>query len=544
VKPRTLLVLLALVVGLGAFVWFYEREQPGSEEREKLAKRVLGIEREDVVGLELHAGDRTTELVRTREAGEGKEKAEGASESADAEAGGTSGDDQDQWRLRRPIDFPADYWQVDALVRTLAELDFVRELDPFDAKEVGLDPPRGRVVVALEGGKRKELRIGSEVPGSGNLVVAVEGEPGASVVAGSLWESIDKEAAEWRDKDLFSPEREDIAELTLEHAGGTAAEGETGATAAGPAAGAEGATSAGSAAANAAAASSSRVVLSKAGDDFELAQPIRDRADADAVNALLRELTGLRASEFLDAPPSLASIGLDPPRARLSVKLNDGEPFVLLWGARKEGAQESYAKVGDLVVITAAALDEAFERPVAAWRSKEWSSMPVFEVDQVTVSDANGSLTVTRDEGSWKRGEDAIDYGPVSDLLYAIDDARAERIAEPTEAAALGAPEITINFGSVDEAEKAKTPAASGAPSDSAAPSGSAQPSRTERLELFAATAENLVPARTDGRDAVLLLRRETRDQIVAKLQAVRDAKPPSEEPTPAPGDDEAEEGD
>ena len=58
-KPRTLAILLALVVGLGAFVWFYEREQPGSEEREKLANRVLGVEREHIVSLELHAGDRS-----------------------------------------------------------------------------------------------------------------------------------------------------------------------------------------------------------------------------------------------------------------------------------------------------------------------------------------------------------------------------------------------------------------------------------------------------------------------------------------------------
>ena len=48
---------------------------------------------------------------------------------------------------------------------------------------------------------------------------------------------------------------------------------------------------------------------------------MRDRADADAVNALVRELTGLRASEFLDSPPPLASVGLDPPRATLTVEL-------------------------------------------------------------------------------------------------------------------------------------------------------------------------------------------------------------------------------
>ena len=67
-------------------------------------------------------------------------------------------------------------------------------------------------------------------------------------------------------------------------------------------------------------------------------------------------------------------------------------------------------------------------------------------------------------------------------------------------------------------------------------------PAKTERLELYAPTAENLVPVRTDGREAVLLLKRETRDQIAAKLQAVRDAKPAGEEPTPAPGQDPAEE--
>ena len=165
-KPRTLLVLLALVVGLGAFVWFYEREQPGSEEREKLAKRVLGVEREDVVRLELHAGDRITELVRTHK-GDDKGDSDEAAEDAAAGAPRGAADDQDRWRLRRPIDFPADYWQVDALVRTLAELDSVRELDQYDAKEVGLDSPRGRVVVELEDGKKKELRIGSEVPGLG-----------------------------------------------------------------------------------------------------------------------------------------------------------------------------------------------------------------------------------------------------------------------------------------------------------------------------------------------------------------------------------------
>ena len=385
-------------------------------------------------------------------------------------------------------------------MRTLAELDSVRKLDEYDPEEVGLDSPRGRVVVELADGKKKELLIGSEVPGSGNLIVAVEGEQGASVVAGSLWESVDKDAAAWRDPDLFAPEREDVIAMTLEHGAPDAA---------------------------------STVRLTRAGEDFELASPIRDRADADGVNALLRELIGLRASEFLDAPPPLQSIGLDPPRARLTVELQSGEPLVLLWGARKEGSQESWAKTANWwspprrrsTSRSSARFRLALERVVvdAGVRGR-----------RVTVADAQGTLELTRAEGSWKRDKDAIEYGPVSDLLYAIDDAKAERIAEPAEAAAIGQPEITVTFAAVEEVGRPAKPTPNG---ESPAAAG-----KTERLELYAPTAENLVPVRTDGRQAVLLLKRETRDQISAKLQAVRDAKPPTEEPPPALGQDPAEE--
>jgi hypothetical protein len=532
VKPRTLLILLALVVGLGAFVWFYERERPGSEERQKLAKRVLGVEREDVVGLELHAGERTTVLARTHQAGQEGEDAgeagDGAEEAgSDVGPSGAAADDHDQWRLRQPIDFPADYWQVDALVRTLAELDFVRELDDYDPVQVGLDSPRGRVVLELAGGARKELLIGAEVPGSSNLIVAVEGEPGASVVSNSLWQSIDKEAAEWRDKDLFAPERDDVVAMTLEHSGATS----------GPADTAASGSDASPLSTDPAGTPPGRVRLAKAGDDFELVEPIHDRADADAVNALLRELTGLRASAFLDAPPPLASIGLDPPRARLTVELTSGEPFVLLWGARKEGAQESYARTGELVVTTAAALDEPLERAASAWRSRDWSSMPVFEVDRVTIAEAGGPLELTRAEGSWKRGDDPIEYGPVSDFLYAIDDARAERIAEPAEAAAVGEPQLTVTFAALEETVGAAAQTAT----PSAGATSASEPTKTERLELYAPTAENLVPVRADRREAVLLIKRETGDEILAKLQAVRDAKVATEDPTPVPDQESVE---
>jgi hypothetical protein len=411
-------------------------------------------------------------------------------------------------------------------------------------------------VVELTGGERKELLIGAPVPASENVIVAVEGEDRASVVpAGTLWESIDQAAAEWRDKDLFAAERDDVRAVTLERlaARGAAASSRP-AGASGPApdapgqeamARALGASPAGEepgarvasdgAEAGASGAGSTAVVrlerVGEAGGEFRLVEPIADRADDDAVSALLRELTGLRASEFLDTPPPLAELGLDPPVGRVEVTLEEGDPFVLLWGARKEGAEETYAKVGDLVVTTAAALDESLDRAAAEWRSKEWSSLPIYDVDRVSVADAKGTLELVREEGSWRRGEDTIEQGSVSDFLYAIDDAKAERIVSTAEVA-LAPPELTVTFrtGGEDGAEESASETSADPPADAAS---TAEAPREEHLELFAPTSDGAVPARSSGREAVLLLPGSAREEILAKLAAVRSS-------APAAGADEA----
>ena len=43
-RPRTLLVLAAVVAALAAWVFFHERELPSSDERRRLARRVFRLE--------------------------------------------------------------------------------------------------------------------------------------------------------------------------------------------------------------------------------------------------------------------------------------------------------------------------------------------------------------------------------------------------------------------------------------------------------------------------------------------------------------------
>ena len=110
-RPRTLLVLLAVVLGLGAFIWFYERELPSSEERARLEKRVLRVEKEDVTALTLQSGSGTVRLERVDlpAASTAPKQETGAEEDELATP-------ETEWRIVEPLQARADTFAVDGLL--------------------------------------------------------------------------------------------------------------------------------------------------------------------------------------------------------------------------------------------------------------------------------------------------------------------------------------------------------------------------------------------------------------------------------------------
>ena len=64
-RGRSLAVMAALVLALGAFIWLYERELPTTAERETQGKRVFGdLEADEVREVTIEQGGRTVRLVR------------------------------------------------------------------------------------------------------------------------------------------------------------------------------------------------------------------------------------------------------------------------------------------------------------------------------------------------------------------------------------------------------------------------------------------------------------------------------------------------
>lgn len=465
-NARTLLVLTALVAVLGAFIFFVEKDLPTTDERRKQEKKVLSLEKDDVKAVEIAWGETTVRLER--------EEPPQQEKSEEDEDDGFFAKPQPEWNLVTPRKARADRNLVDGLLRDLTGLEKVRTLEDADRAEAGLDAPRARVTL-VAGDADTVLEIGAKVPASADMLVGVAGSPQVYQVAGSLWTDLTREPGEWRDKKLFTATRADVDRVKLKSG-------------------------------------DSEVLLAERGDVFWIESPITDVADEEQMNGLFNEITALTASRFLDDPGETpAELGLEPPAHVLEVVLKGRqEPYRLALsepqeekGEPQEGAaRKVYARAGEQLVELSTRLVDAFRRPPEGWRSRAWTPLQVYRVDSARFADADGEVAVKRDEGDWLRGEDKVDYSAVSDLLYAVADAKAEEVVTRDEAAARGhaleSPALRVTL-TTEDAEKP--------------------------LVLYP-TVDGLAAATQEGREAVLLLPSAAVDEVTAKLAALRAAKP------------------
>jgi hypothetical protein len=185
-------------------------------------------------------------------------------------------------------------------------------------------------------------------------------------------------------------------------------------------------------------------------------------------------------------------------------------------------AATRHARVGgQLVTVAADPLLEAAARPPAGWRSRAWTSFAVYEIDRVELTGPEGAITLARADGDWTRSvaggasDVKIFYGPVSDLLAALTEARAERVIEATAAAqggAAGRPALTVKLRA-----------------------GEGETAREQTLTLSGPGAGGELAGRASDRQAVLVLPGALLADLRAKVAAVGKAEPLQPAPTASP---------
>lgn len=453
-RPKTILVLFVLVLGLGGFIWFYERDLPGTDERAELERRVVGVEADAVTEIEIERDGRTVRMSRPAPV-ERDEEVDGVAASDPARA-------RREWRLHEPFDTRADGATVDRLVADLTALEQEREFGEVDLAAVGLEKPRAAVTLRSPEGEIT-VRVGAEVPASSNMVVAAG--DGVFVVGAGVWSLLATEPGDWRSRDLLPSHRGAVERLELRSEG------------------------------------SSWALKRRGAEEFWLESPFEDLAGKSSIDELMAAFFDFKAKEFVDAPTgTLSEMGLEPAAARVEVEFVDREaPVVLELGAAvEEGADDRYARIEGRLVTVGNGLDEILARPASDWQSLDWTALEVYEVDSLRVEDDQGELLLERAGSDWKRNGVKISYSPVSDFLYALTGAAAERIVDRAQAAALGADLNTVSLRLYVQGDEAE-----------------------ESLALYDAGASAV--AGREGRSYLLSLATGTVEDLRLKLQAIRD---------------------
>ncbi len=375
------------------------------------------------------------------------------------------------WRITQPFAKLADGAAVDRLASELAGLEAARDLDGATRKDLGLEPPRGRVnwkTSAAEG----RLEIGGSIPATHDIVVAASGRRSPVVTADTLLSELSRPPGDWRDRDVVTATRDRIERVTLS-----------------PAAAAP-------------------VVFARSGEALRLESPVADWVDRDLADGLLADLTGLRMETFLD-PPLAADVekALAEPAGVIEIAIaGEKEPLRIEIGGERAPGKRVWRAAGQ-VFESASKLSGAVARPAREWRSRNWTRFENWRIEKVRVEETAGALELVRSDGEWLRDGRKIPFTAASELLYALTAAKADSLVESPAASSADGPRpprpsqstLTVTLSDADGNE--------------------------EVLTLDPATDQGY-PARSRGRGVTLLLPRKTVDDLEAKIAAVRVAEP------------------
>jgi hypothetical protein len=188
---RTTLILLLVLAGLGAYLYWVERPR---EQKEAEAKKLFSLKADDIVEVHLRFQDRE---ILLRKSGE-------------------------TWRLVQPIDAPADEITVKNLLNTIAECEVKRELeDAADLKQFGLDPPFVTLEVKLKDRTLPAVAVGKNTPVGFSAYLQRLDDKKVRLTTSAFRAGLDKQVKDVRDKAILNFTDDDVQRFSVVRADGT-----------------------------------------------------------------------------------------------------------------------------------------------------------------------------------------------------------------------------------------------------------------------------------------------------------------------------------
>ncbi|MCU0293475.1 MAG: DUF4340 domain-containing protein [Thermoanaerobaculaceae bacterium] len=391
--PR--LILLAVVVlGLGAFIYFFERHQPTTDESKERADKLFAtLDQGKVKRIVVSNPQGQFELNR----------------------------EKDVWKLVKPLADDANQGAVTGLLGTLSSLKAERTLKASEVKlaDYGLVTPSLRATIEDEAGKTYTLKLGNDLPLGAQRAAMTDGAS-VFIIPKYVATDLEKGLSGWRSDQLVQVAAADVAALTITYSG-------------------------------------VRVALAHTGTVWTLTDPVADLADRERAEGLLSDLGGARIKEFVDTPGPLNELGLDPRGFDLTVvrRGENAAPIQLDFGSRRtvDGAEQIACKRGDRVLWVEAKGVEKATANLADWRARKLVAVESWDQDKLEIEAGGSKAVMERKDGEWKAGSTDLDFNTVNSRLVLLSELQVVAFDQPTPtSAAIGRVKTVSSSGVEAEA--------------------------------------------------------------------------------------------
>ncbi len=395
------LVALAVCAGLGYFAW-KEFNQEGPDDKDKKEK-VASFDKSKAASVSLEReGGESLKVVKQGEF----------------------------WRLTAPSDVPASSTEVEALVSGFEALeiqDVVSEA-PGDLKPFGLDPPKTRATLTLEGvAEPVAVLLGDPTPDGTAVYAQRPGQPKLFTIATYLAGALDKRPFDLRDRDLLHVARDNVRTLDV-----TGPEGSFG------------------------------LARDERGD-WAIVKPLKTQAGRWPVDSLLGLVEALRIDSVVaESAADLKPFGLDPPARTVTLGMADGSTKRLEIGAATPDQKHHVREAqGRLVGLIAGALVDDLAKGMGELRAKRLLDVSTYDIEALEARLAGKDFAYARSSEKdkdgvetfkWKRtAPDAkdVETAKVEDVLFKLTGLEVQQFVDAPSAPStygLDAPELKLTL--------------------------------------------------------------------------------------------------
>src|SRR5881398_3012597 len=410
-KWKTTLVLFVTAAGVFAYLFFVERNRPGTEEATRQAQNVVNFSRDKVNGIVIQNGDDKIDIRRR----------------------------DDKWRLEIPTKDQADGSVVNNL---LVELETWQKAAAISAKEMeadknkladyGLANPKLRLKL-VGPDLPPEIFFGKDAALEGKMYVRFENSKETFLANQSVKKAIDKKPEDFRDRKLTDLIMAQVVRVVLK-------------------------TSAG------------EMELQKKDDHWDIVKPLHTRADDQKVNDLIAQVTTARIQQFVaDDRGDLHPYGLAEPRGLLTLfAQDDKQGQTLQVGSIPEKEKDQvYVRFSPrgFVYTLPKKIDETLNNKPNDLRDRHLVRIDTKILDRLTIdAPGKGKTVLARKDENWTiptRNNAPANSSEVHRLIDTLQNEQVTRFVEDVASNlpkyGLDKPQLQLTFSSFATENTAET---------------------------------------------------------------------------------------